>query len=309
MSADSEAAGLSGKVRMLAVALLLSAFVVPVIMWWQAGEARAQRAPVQKVAMSRIDLPAENSGPAPETADRETTTDAATQANGHPAPAAPAAAEPVNRAPRPAHLAAPVLPVARLAPPPDPFVPEPAPAGWQPSAPDCGLRIADCGLGNSGQPPISGQQRTEGGTPAPSAGTRPSVATGPQSAIRNPQSAIAVALPAPDRAPARGAIPATPARNLPHSGAQRPVSAPGTQPLAQPAPVPPPTTLGDVRLRGVIRGTPDLALILLDGQTYFLKAGDRVTGTWVVGEIKDNSVVLRSGGHVRELQIEGGSQK
>jgi hypothetical protein len=28
----------------------------------------------------------------------------------------------------------------------------------------------------------------------------------------------------------------------------------------------------------------------------------------MVGEIKDNSVVLRNGDHVRELQIEGGSQ-
>jgi hypothetical protein len=64
----------------------------------------------------------------------------------------------------------------------------------------------------------------------------------------------------------------------------------------------------DVRLRGIIRGTPDLALILVDGQTYFLKAGDPVTGAWVVADIKDNSVVLRSGDHVRELQIEGGSQ-
>jgi hypothetical protein len=64
----------------------------------------------------------------------------------------------------------------------------------------------------------------------------------------------------------------------------------------------------DVRLRGVIRGTPDLALILVDGQTYFLKAGDPVKGTWMVGQIKDNSVVLRSGDHVLELQIEGGSQ-
>ena len=58
----------------------------------------------------------------------------------------------------------------------------------------------------------------------------------------------------------------------------------------------------------VERGTPDLALILVDGQTYFLKAGDTVTAAWVVAEIKDNSVVLRSGDHVRELQIEGGSQ-
>jgi len=55
-----------------------------------------------------------------------------------------------------------------------------------------------------------------------------------------------------------------------------------------------------------LKCAPDL--ILVDGQTYFLKAGDPVTGTWMVGEIKDNSVVLRSGDHVRELQIEGGSQ-
>jgi hypothetical protein len=80
------------------------------------------------------------------------------------------------------------------------------------------------------------------------------------------------------------------------------------QPLAEPAPAPIPTPLLEVRLRGIIRGTPDLALILVDGQTYFLKAGDTVTDSWAVGEIKDNSVVLRSGDHVRELQIEGGSQ-
>ena len=77
--------------------------------------------------------------------------------------------------------------------------------------------------------------------------------------------------------------------------------------MAKAAPAVPPTPLGDVRLRGIIRGTPDVALILLASHTYFLKAGDSVEGNWVVAEIKDNSVLLRCGEHVRELQIEGGS--
>jgi hypothetical protein len=134
--------------------------------------------------------------------------------------------------------------------------------------------------------------------PAPS-----KVAAAPPSTLKPAPTRPVIAV-----APKRVANLPAAARDLPRSGAEQPAPAPLAQPLAEPAPASPPAPLVDVRLRGIIRGTPDLALILVDGQTYFLKAGDTVTAAWVVAEIKDNSVVLRSGDHVRELQIEGGSQ-
>src|SRR3989442_9999163 len=57
MNEDSAITGVGRRVRMLAVALLLSVFVVPVLMWWQAGEARAQRLPLQRVATARLAAP------------------------------------------------------------------------------------------------------------------------------------------------------------------------------------------------------------------------------------------------------------
>jgi hypothetical protein len=81
-------------------------------------------------------------------------------------------------------------------------------------------------------------------------------------------------------------------------------------PVAGPAPRAPAQTAPSndvIHLKGIIRGNPDVALVSCEGQTDFVKASERAAGAWEVREIKDNSAVLRNGGRVLELQIEGGS--
>jgi len=81
-------------------------------------------------------------------------------------------------------------------------------------------------------------------------------------------------------------------------------------PVAGPAPRAPAQTAPSndvIHLKGIIRGNPDVALVSCEGQTDFVKASARAAGAWEVREIKDNSAVLRNGGRVLELQIEGGS--
>jgi hypothetical protein len=110
--------------------------------------------------------------------------------------------------------------------------------------------------------------------------------------------------------PARpGAAPAASAAAVatPHGpAAARPAAAPAAGPAFH-APAQAAPSNDDIHLKGIIRGTPDVALVCCEGQTYFVKAGERVAGAWEVREIKDNSAVLRNGGRVLELQIEGGS--
>jgi hypothetical protein len=110
--------------------------------------------------------------------------------------------------------------------------------------------------------------------------------------------------------PARpGAAPAASAAAVatPHGpAAARPAAAPAAGPAPH-APAQAAPSNDDIHLKGIIRGTPDVALICCEGQTYFVKAGERVAGAWEVREIKDNSAVLRNGGRILELQIEGGS--
>jgi hypothetical protein len=77
---------------------------------------------------------------------------------------------------------------------------------------------------------------------------------------------------------------------------------------ARPASGPTVSSRDDIQLKGIIRGKPDVALVRCGGQTYFVKAGERVAGTWEVCQIRDNSAVLRNGNRVLDLQIEGGSQ-
>jgi hypothetical protein len=77
---------------------------------------------------------------------------------------------------------------------------------------------------------------------------------------------------------------------------------------ARSAPGPTVSSRDDIQLKGIIRGKPDVALVRCGGQTYFVKAGERVAGTWKVCQIRDNSAVLRNGNRVLDLQIEGGSQ-
>jgi hypothetical protein len=147
--------------------------------------------------------------------------------------------------------------------------------------------------------------------PAPFVGpVQPATPHEPASFIRlNPaRPAAAPAAPA-----AAVATPGGPAVARPKAApAAAPVNqaAPGAAPVAGPAPLAPAQAAPSndvIHLKGIIRGKPDVALVYCEGQTYFVKAGERVAGTWEVHEIKDNSAVLRNGGRVLELQIEGGS--
>jgi hypothetical protein len=124
----------------------------------------------------------------------------------------------------------------------------------------------------------------------------------------------------PARPEAAPAAPAAAVATLHGPAAERPAAAPAAPPVvratpravpaAGPAPQAPALAApsnDDIHLKGIIRGTPDVALVRCEGQTYFVKTGERVAGAWEVREIKDNSAVLRNGDRVLELQIEGGS--
>jgi hypothetical protein len=288
MNKDQAVTGTVGRIRALAAILLVAMLVVPALALLQSEEAGAEREPIERVAPSRFDLPSDRAGSleTPDAAIKEASQSAPLAT----APSVPTigsrtpgvspamtTAGPVRTVATRTHIASNPLP-ARLIVPADPFQPEPPPVVANEEAPNPSL----AGGQSPALHPVEAAPAISGG--------RDMAAVTPSASGSAPRKAAALA-----------------ARPTPDSGAQRPAPVPVAQPLAEPAPVPPPTPLTEVRLRGVIRGTPDLALILIAGQTYFLKAGDTVEGAWVVGEIKDNSVVLRSGDHVRELQIEGGS--
>jgi hypothetical protein len=177
-----------------------------------------------------------------------------------------------------------------------------------PAVPPAELRLAAVDPDSVPADPF--QPAPTSAAPAPVAGADPaSTPHEPASFIRlNP--ARPAAAPAADAAAA--ATPPGPAAATKAAPAASPVAwtALAVVPAAGPAPNAPAQAApsnDDIHLKGIIRGTPDVALVCCEGQTYFVKAGDRVAGTWVVREIKDNSAVLRSGGRVLELQIEGGS--
>ena len=115
-------------------------------------------------------------------------------------------------------------------------------------------------------------------------------------------SAPALKLPPANWGAAAPAVPQAPAPAQPAT--QKPMSAAPT-----PAPAPAPPAPEVPKLKGIIHGQPAIAMAVSNGQTYFLKQGDRLDDGWQLVEIKEGSVVFRLGDRLAEVRMEGGSSR
>jgi hypothetical protein len=83
------------------------------------------------------------------------------------------------------------------------------------------------------------------------------------------------------------------------SGSDREPRAASREPL-------PPDGRPIARLKGVIRGEPNVALLLLDQQIHYAREGDRV-GPWKILSVKETGVTLTDGARRQDLRLEGAS--
>lgn len=151
-------------------------------------------------------------------------------------------------------------------------------------------------------------------TTAPSAAARVSTASREDRLSLTP---VAV-MPPPDPFAPLGPPPPAPAVSRPAQRMQIPAGARPAQPepgytpaaAAPSAPVqaasPPQGLPDDLVVTGIVDGERPLAVIQMNGATLFLKIGDTVADTWVLDEIGQRSVVLRSGASKRTFAIQGG---
>lgn len=151
-------------------------------------------------------------------------------------------------------------------------------------------------------------------TTAPSAAARVSTASREDRLALTP---VAV-MPPPDPFAPLGPPPPAPAVSRPAQRMQIPAGARPAQPepgytpaaAAPSAPVQaassPQGLPDDLVVTGIVDGERPLAVIQMNGATLFLKIGDTVADTWVLDEIGQRSVVLRSGASKRTFAIQGG---
>lgn len=116
-----------------------------------------------------------------------------------------------------------------------------------------------------------------------------------------PETAAVAAAPeaAPVEAPAEAGAPGEAGEETQGLEGPRKSSAPA--PAVQ---APPPEAMAVV---GIIRGDPSLAVVLYEGQSFYLKVGDQVADTWRLEEIKERSAVFQLGAQRVEVPIKGGS--
>jgi hypothetical protein len=89
-------------------------------------------------------------------------------------------------------------------------------------------------------------------------------------------------------------------REAPSARPGTPAPTAALAPTAAPAPVERPT------LTGIIQGDPPLVIVRYEGQTLFLKVGDRAGTAWKLEEIRESSAVFRMGDQRVEVLVQGG---
>lgn len=58
-------------------------------------------------------------------------------------------------------------------------------------------------------------------------------------------------------------------------------------------------------ITGIIHGETSVVIAKLNGQTHFVKAGERIGGSWLVEEVKEQSVILKNGERRVEVAVQG----
>ena len=87
--------------------------------------------------------------------------------------------------------------------------------------------------------------------------------------------------------------------------AARPAAAPAAE-AALPAGAPRPEELS---VSGIVQGDPPLAVVEYQGQSLFLKIGDKVADSWRLVEIRERSALFTLGPRRVEVPIKGGSSE